>query len=153
MKGLTIAALIAGQALAGAQPAQAAELTENRTQQMGAFAGLRLRMPLDSEARQRRLRAGLTLAPTMHSRSASGESRMRMGEGLELGLAGDEPVRLSLGGTPVSRLVQGPAGPDGRRAGVSTVGWIAIGVGTVVLLYGGLLFLIAENSDCDPGEC
>ena len=147
MKIPTIAALVAGQLLATAQPAFAAELTETRSQQMGAFAGFRMRVPLDGRAGERQVRAGLTVAPTLHSRTDDGEVRMRIGEGLELGVTGGAPVRLSLGGTPVSRLVHGPAGPDGRRAGVSTVGWIAIGVGTVVLLYGGLLFLIAENSD------
>src|SRR5687767_14711201 len=98
MNAVVIAALLGGQAMITAQPAVAADLTEARTQQMGAFAGLRMRMPLDGTVQQRRIRAGLTLAPTMHSRSADGALRMRMGEGLELGLAGDEPARLSIAG-------------------------------------------------------
>ena len=151
MKYPTIAALLAAQLLATAQPAIAAELTEHRTQQMGAFAGVRVRLPLDGDARQRQIRAGLTVAPTLHSRTAAGETRMRIGEGVELGLNGDDRVRLSLAGTPVSRLAQGEAGPDGRRAGVSTLGWIAIGAG--VLATGFVLWgLCLSGEICDMDE-
>ena len=149
MKYPTIAAL-----LAAAQPAVGAELAESRTQQMGAFAGVRVRMPLDGDARQRQLRAGLTVAPTLHTRTADGATRLRIGEGVELGITGREPVRLSVAGTPVNRLVQSGTGPDGQRLGVSTVGWIAIGAGVVVLAVGGFYWwLIEEAGDCDPGEC
>lgn len=153
MKKLMIFALLGGQALAAAQPAFAAALTETRTQRPGAFAGLRLRVPLDGDARQRQVRAGLTVAPTLHSRTADGETRLRIGEGVELGVTGREPVRLSLGGTPVNRLAQGGRGPDGQRLGVSTVGWIAIGAGVVVLAIGGFYWWVMEESECGPGEC
>jgi hypothetical protein len=152
MKRLTLAVLVAGQLLAAAQPAFAAELTEHRTREMGAFAGLRLRMPLDGNVQQRQLRAGLTVAPTMHSRTMNGESRMRIGEGLELGLTGDQPARVSLGGIPVSQLAQGPAGPDGRRMGVSTIGWIAIGLGAAAVIVVGAAALCSADSDCLPSE-
>ena len=153
MKKSIIAALIAGQLLTAAQPAFAAGLTGSPTQQMGAFAGFRLRVPLDGNAQQRQIRAGLTLAPTMHSRMIGGESRLRIGEGLELGMAGGGPARLSLAGTPVSQLAQGPRGPDGRRLGVSTAGWIGIGAGTVVVLVGGFYLWLQEASECGPREC
>ena len=152
MKRLTLAVLVAGQLLAAAQPAFAAELTEHRTREMGAFAGLRLRMPLDGNVQQRQLRAGLTVAPTMHSRTMNGESRMRIGEGLELGLTGDAPARVSLGGIPVSQLAQGPVGPDGRRLNASTGEWVAIGVGGVVVLLGVAYLVFAEMMDCDEDE-
>lgn len=152
MKKLTIAALLAAQICVAAQPAFAAELTEVRSQQVGAFAGLRLRMPLDGDAREQRLRAGLTLAPTVHSRSLRGGARTRFGEGLELGLVGDEPVRLSLGGTPVSRLAQGPARADGRRLNASTGEWIAIGAGAVVVVLGVAYLVLSEMIDCDADE-
>ncbi len=139
MKTLTMAALVAAQLLATAQPALAAELSEGRTQEMGTFGGVRLRVPLDGRAGRRQVRAGLTVAPTLHSRGIRGDSQMRIGEGLELGLNGDDRVRLSLAGTPVSRLAQGQPGPDGRRAGISPVGWVAIGVAT--------WFVIAINDD------
>lgn len=132
MNRIAIAALLASQLLP-APAAVAADLTDSQAQQMGAFAGFRLRVPVDGSARPRQVRAGFTLAPTMHRLTAGGEVRMRIGEGLELGLVGREPVRLSLGGTPVSRLARGPAGPDGERLGVSTLGWVAIGVGVAAI--------------------
>ena len=139
MKRVTIAALLAAQLLTAAPPVIAAELTDGRTQEMGAFGGVRVRVPLDGRVGQRRLRAGLTVAPTLQTRSANGEVRTRIGEGLEFGLNGDDQFRVSLAGTPVSRLAQGPAGPDGRRLGVSTLGWIAIGTvvvaGAVLVLF------------------
>jgi len=153
MKPFALAGFLAAQLLAGLQPALAAELAESRTPHVGAFAGFRMRLPLDGHGQQRRLRAGLAIAPSMQSRAASGESRLSIGEGLELGFAGDEPVRLSLGGTPVSRLAQGPAGPDGRRAGVSTLGWVAIGVGGLVVVTLGAAALVADHiSDCERSD-
>lgn len=143
MKKLTIAALIAGQLMTTAAPAVAAELTEARTQQMGGFAGLRVRLPLDGRAGERQLRAGLAVAPVMQTRTLEGEMRTRIGEGLELGVTGREPVRLSVAGTTVSQLAQGPVGPDGQRLGVSNVGWIAIGAGVVIAGLG-LAWIILE---------
>ena len=81
MKMMTMAALVAAQLLAAAQPALAADLEPIAEQRPGAFGGLRVRLPLGGERRDRQLRAGLALAPTLHSRFASGESRLRIGEG------------------------------------------------------------------------
>lgn len=152
MKTLTMAALMAAQWVTAVPSARAADLADGRTHQAGAFAGLRVRMPLDGDAGQRQLRAGLALAPTMHSRSADGASRMRIGEGLELGLAGDRRAQLSLGGTPVSRLAQGPVGPNGRRLNASTGQWVAIGVGGVVVLLGVAYLVFTEMMECDADE-
>ena len=146
MKRLMIIALLCGQLAVAAQPAVAAELADGRTQQMGAFGGVRLRVPLDGRIGARQVRAGLTVAPTLHSRDVRGASQMRMGEGLELGYSGDDRVRLSLAGTPVSQIAQGPAGPDGRRAGISPIGWVAIGVG-VAAVAAATWFVIAINDD------
>ena len=135
MKKLTIAALLAGQLLAAVPPAFAAELTGDRTQQTGAFGGLRLRVPLDGHAPQRPVRAGLTLAPTLHSRTMTGESRLRIGEGLELGIVGREPPRLSIGGQDVRRLGAAQQDEDDdERRGPSTVAWVAIGVAALVVV-------------------
>ena len=152
MKRLMMTALVAGHLIASTQPAFGAELTEQRSREMGAFAGLRLRVPLDGDDRQRQWRAGLAIAPVMYSRSMSGESRMRIGEGLALDLSGDQPARLSLAGTPVSQLAQGPLGPDGRRLNASTGEWIAIGAGAVVVLLGVTYLVFAEMMDCDEDE-
>ena len=153
MRKLTIAAVLAAQLVAAAQPAMAADFDHIRAQQAGAFAGLRLRMPLDgSDARRQPVRLGLALAPTLHSQSRDGAVRTRFGEGLELGIKGDSPVRLSFAGRPVSRLAQGLAGPDGDRAGVSTLGWIAIGVGALVTIVVVAGAICLSDSDCIPSE-
>jgi opacity protein-like surface antigen len=132
MKKLMIAALIAGQL---AVPAQAAELVDARgiegTRQ-GAFAGARLRVALDAAARER-VRAGVTLAPTRHDVRGDGSARLRIGEGLEFGASDRLAFGLSLAGRPVAEIVQGAGGPEGRRRNVSTTGWVAIGVGVVVV--------------------
>ena len=140
MKSLMIAALVGAQIAAAAAPVQAAELSAAeapRSQEIGTFVGARLRVPLDGS--RGAARATLTAAPTLRSVAASGEGRTRIGEGLEFGIQGQE-VRFNLAGRPVSRLVQGGEPPAGGRQNVSTVGWVAIGVGAVALtaflLYG-----------------
>ena len=153
MKRLTIAALLAGQ-LTAAQPAFAAELAETRTQQTGAFAGFRMRVPLDGAAHERRLRAGLAVAPMLHSRTAAGESQLRFGEGIELGIAGRQPLRLTLAGQDLRRLgaQESEQDEDEDGDGPSTLGWIAIGVGTLAVIVVGAAALCLADNDCIPSE-
>lgn len=154
MKRFAIFSLLAAQVMAAAQPAMGATLVEREVPQMGVFAGARLRMPLGDRAHQR-LRAGLTIAPTMHVRDSEGAVRTRFGEGLELGVAQDRPISLSFAGTRLDRLGVRPDGtaPGGRRAGVSTLGWIAIGVGATIVVAAGAGYLWLEDAlDCDPGD-
>jgi len=144
MKKLLIGALVAGQLLTAAQPALAAAPGADEQARMGAFGGVRIRLPLDGDARQRRLTAGLTLAPTMHARTPEGALRLRIGEGLELGAQGREPVRLSIGGRDFRRLsAQQDAEDDG--GGVPTWVWVAGGI--IVATAGGLLILIDSVND------
>jgi len=152
MKNLTIAALVAAQIPASAQPALAADLASHQEIQGGAFGGVRLRVPLGGRARDNRVRAGLAFAPTVSSRGQDGAVRTRIGEGLELGITGREPVRLSLAGMPVSRLAQGGSGPDGGRLGISTLGWIAIGVGAAIVIVVGAAAICVSDHDCLPSE-
>ena len=106
---------------------------------MGAFAGARLRLSLDREPRER-VRAGLALSPTMHDVRQDGSARLRIGEGLEFGASDRRAPQLSFAGQPVRELAQRGQGPSGSRQNISTVGWVAIGVGalalTAFLLYG-----------------
>ena len=150
MRRMLIAGLIAAQLGSAIQPAFAADLPIVEERRAGVFAGFRLRTPLDGPARRRQVHAGLTLAPTLHSLRPDGEIRTRFGEGLELGIGSRGPVTLSLAGTRIDRLGLRPDGaaPEGRRAGISGLGWIAISVGAVVIVVAGLAFACSEDSDC-----
>ena len=156
MKRLMIASLLTAQLLTAAQPALAADLVERDTPHMGAFAGARIRLPLGDHARQR-VRAGLTIAPTMRVRDSDGVGRTRFGEGLELGFTRNRPLELSFAGTRVDRIGIAPGGrtPNGPRAGVSTLGWIAIGVGATIVVAAGAGYLWLQDAlDCtDEDEC
>lgn len=135
MKTLMIAALLGAQMLTAAIPAAGAELDRHAAPQMGAFGGLRVRLPLDGDRSRRQLRAGLAIAPTTHSRTADGETRLRIGEGLEFGVRGRAPARLSLAGQDLRRLAaQGEEDEDG---GVPT--WALVAGGVVLVLGAGVL--------------
>lgn len=148
MRILTIAALIGAQLLAATQPAMAAQLEAAGDQRIGAFGGLRVRLPLGGEPGGRQLRAGLTLAPTLHGRLANGETRLRFGEGLELGVRGREPIRLSLAGRDVRRLAARDDG-EGRR-GVPTGALIAGGL--VLVTIAGVVFIAIALENADDSD-
>ena len=155
MKKLTMAALVAGQILASAAPASAADLTNAQEIQGGAFGGVQLRIPLGGAPRAHRLRAGLTLAPTLRSRAATGEVRTRIGEGLEFGYRAGHPVSFSIAGRDLQPRRLGAAQDDDgnhRRGGPSTLGWIAIGLGVAVVIVVGAAALCAADHDCLPSE-
>ena len=142
MKFIAMGAFAAAQIACAAQPAMAAELLGEQTSgpaQVGTFAGARVRVPLGTS--REKAHAGLAFTGTRRS----GETgTLRFAKGMELGFAGDDKVRLSMAGRPVSQLRQGGAGPEGRKLGVSTLGWIGIGVG-VALVAGTILFIDAMN--------
>ena len=152
MKKLLIAALVAGQACGAALPASAQNAAPLRDTEVGTFSGVRLRVPFGGAAREP-VRAGFAFAPTTRTSFQDGAVRTRIGEGLEFGLVGSEPLQFSLAGTPVNRLAQGRTGPNGRKLGVSTLGWVGIGAGVVVVLVGGFYVWLMEESKCGPMEC
>lgn len=145
MRKLLIAGLVAAaQILPAAQPAMAAELHQDRAgtpNQVSAFAGARLRVPLGGREKPQ---AGLALTSTLRS-GATGE--LRFAKGAELGFSGDRKVRLSLGGRPVSQIAQGGKAEDGRKLGVSTLGWI--GIGAAVVVVGTAVWFYAAITDDD----
>lgn len=149
MRKLLIAGLVAAaQVLPASQPAMAAELHQDRMgmpNQMSAFAGARLRVPLGGREKPQ---AGLALTSTLRG-GATGE--LRFGKGAELGFSGDEKVRLSLAGRPLSQLAPGGRVGQGRKLGVSTLGYVAIGVGVVavVTLAAGVWFVHEMNEPHD----
>lgn len=151
MKKLLIATVIAGQILGTSAPAFAQSYSPVRETETGTFGGVRLRIPFGGAAREP-VRAGITFAPTTRTDHQDGRVRTRIGEGLEFGMVGREPMQFSLAGTPVNRLVQGGSGPDGQRLGVSTIGWIAIGVGVSLVILVAATAICASDHDCLPSE-
>lgn len=148
MKRLMMITLIAGQLLTAAGPAMAAGLAGYGDQRMGAFGGLRVRLPLGGQAGERQLRAGLTLAPALHDTLAGGESRrLRIGEGLELGLRGRAPMRLSIAGQDVRRLAARETDDDG---GIPTGALIAGGL--VLVALGSVIFVAVALENADDSD-
>lgn len=130
-----VVALAAGQVLT--VPAQAAELGGRgpaAEMERGTFAGARLRVPLGAR-RGEAARAGLTLAPTMHD----GQGHIALGEGLDFGVAGRDGPALRVAGRRLD------AEPAGERAGVSTLGAVAIGAG--VLAVGFAVWFVHELNE------
>ena len=143
IKQLTIAALLSAQLGVAAAPAAAAELARIEQQRMGAFGGVSLRVPLDSRSRDRQVRAGLALAPTLETRTVDGRST-RIGDGLEIGYRSDGPVAVSLAGR---RLGAQDDGED-EDGGLSTGEIVLIGIGVVVVAAGvGTLLLVDALND------
>jgi hypothetical protein len=138
MKKYALAGLVAVHSLVAIQPAAAASFHETTTAQSGTFAGARIRLSLGG---RQKLRAGLTVAPTLRNQAISGDTRTRIGEGLEFGFAGERTLSFSLGGRPVSGLVPGRRkSEEEQRQGISTGGYVVIGAGVVALVGAFLVF-------------
>jgi len=154
MRSLMLPLLVAGQLAAAAQPALAAELEPDEQTRVGMFGGVQLRLPIGGDARTQRPSFALGVAPMTRSQRLDGSSRMRIGEGLQLRLRPQEPVEMRFAGTRLDRIGIAPHGqaPDGPRAGVSTLGWIAIGVGAALVIVVAAGALCASDSDCIPSE-
>jgi hypothetical protein len=155
MRSMMLSLLAAGQLTLGAQPALAASLgpaTGDHTR-VGVFAGAQVKLTLGG-ARPEAPRASLGIAPTLQSQRIDGASRSRIGEGLQLSLAPNRPVELNLAGTRLDRLGvrRGGETPDGPKSGVSTLGWVGIGVGVVVVAAGGFAFWLHEAMECGPSD-
>ena len=146
MKKLVTGALLAAQVQIAALPAMAAEQEPVGDQRMGAFGGLRVRVPFGGEATDRRLRAGLAIAPLRQDRFASGETRLRIGEGVEFGLRGREPLRLSIAGRDLRRFNL-QDGRDNDRGGVSTGLWIAGGLVLLTVIVVGGAYIALDNAN------
>ncbi|MGQ0660821.1 hypothetical protein [Sphingosinicella sp.] len=150
MRSLMLSLLVAGQLVVASQPVLAAEIEANEQSRMGMFGGLQVHLPLGG-ARAERPRASLTLAPTMRSQRIDGAAATRVGRGLELSFTARRP-EVRLAGTRLDRMDRFVA-PNGRRANVSTLGWVGIGVGALALTLGGVYLWFEEAMECDPGEC
>lgn len=132
-----IAVLIAAQTLTAAGPAFAASLNDQPTmtqQSRGAFAGLRLRLPLDGQVQVPQ--AGLAFTAVQRSEASDGSSRLHFSEGVEFGFTGSSTKpQLMLAGLPVNKL----RAAEGENAEGENEDKGHGGVSTVVIVIGGLL--------------
>jgi hypothetical protein len=140
MRKMLIAGLVAAaQVLQAAQPAAAAELSQDRMAaptRVSAFAGARLRVPLGGGGEKPRV--GLALTSTLRG-GTTGE--LRFAKGVELGLSGrGSELGLSLAGRPLAHFAPGRSGPEGQKQGFSTLGYVAIGASLVIIAGGVLIF-------------
>src|SRR3954468_16800527 len=103
MKKPIAAGLVAALLLPTAQPAVAADFADARDVRTGAFAGVRLRLPLGGDRARTGVQAGLTVAPAVLSTTMDGRSRRGIAEGIELALRQREPVALRLAATRIDR--------------------------------------------------
>lgn len=145
MKNMVIASLVVGSL--GVEPVLSATMGQLSPvgTRSGTFAGARLRIPFGHSATAKP-RLAVTLAPMLRSEAENGRVARRFGEGLAFGFAGGErSAKLSFGGRPLSAFSSRDEKIDPKKkAGISTLGYVAIGA-AVVLIGGGLLFADALN--------
>jgi opacity protein-like surface antigen len=131
-------------------PAQAADWSDMRH---GTFVGARLTIGSKTNGKPS---AALTIAPTQHRLSHNGLSSMRIGEGIALNLTSGAKPTLTLAGVRADIVLglhrSGDLDAD-QKLGVSTGGWIAIGVASAAVVVGGLYLAADHIADCDEGEC
>ena len=116
----------------------AAPLTSAGSQGManarpGAFVGARFQLAMGGE-RSRGPRATLAIAPTQSRISSNGMVRTTIGEGLALNFGTKSGPTVTFAGVRADRGLDAT-----KKLGVSTGGWVAIGVG-VAVLTGGVYF-------------
>jgi hypothetical protein len=108
----------------------------------GGFVGAQLKLPLGDKTPSKP-RAALAIAPTRSQISAGGAVRTTIGEGLALNFAPKSKPTFTLAGVRADTalaLQRGGGTDPQRKLGVSTGGWVAIGVGVAVLV-GGIYFV------------
>ena len=151
MNKLTMAALIGAQ-IATAQPALAADFAASQPERVGAFGGVRVRVPLGGDEGERQIRAGLAVAPTVQGTNLQGERPMRIGEGVEFGYRSGRPLAFSVAGLDVRnpRLGATQDEEEQDQDGDGPNWWLIVGGVVVVTLGVGVL---AINSWIDDDRC
>jgi hypothetical protein len=124
-----------------AAPGQAVTPMDRVDFRAGGFVGARLRLPLGQGAEERPL-VGLAVAPTLSRVSSDGRVQTTVGEGLALNFGRQMKPTVTLAGRPAGEAIglksEGKAA-TGQKLGISTVGWVAIGVGAAILVGGAIL--------------
>jgi hypothetical protein len=135
-------------------PAQAGDWRDGASNiRPGAFIGAKLQLSTGGREHAQP-NASLTVAPTQSRVGADGMLRTRIGDGVAFNLSPGTKPRVTLAGVRADvalGLQPGRTANTDKKLGVSSVGWVAIGVG-VVAIAGGLYFvhLVREadkNSD------
>ncbi len=135
-----------------AAPAEAASWQDQAIDSRpGAFLGARLKLPLGHQA-EAKPRAELAFAPTQSRISSGGLVRTRIGEGLAFGITPKAKPTLTLAGMRADTalgLTRRSRSNAEQKLGVSTGGWVAIGVGAAVVIAGVAYLAWAEHvRDC-----
>ncbi|HUP67038.1 MAG TPA: hypothetical protein VM145_02360 [Sphingomicrobium sp.] len=129
-------------------PSAAASPYDPANLRPGAFAGVQLKVPLGhAEAKPR---AELTFAPTRSQISRSGQIRTQIGEGVSFGLSPESKPTLTIAGTRADAalgLQRGPKSNVEPKLGISTAGWVAIGVGVAALAAGAYFVHLVHEAD------
>jgi hypothetical protein len=142
LAAFVIASLLAAPVTAAASSNDAANVRP------GAFVGARLKVPLGHT--DERPRAELAFAPTQSRISSSGQVRTEIGEGLTFGVSAKSKPTLTIAGTRADvafGLRQGSKSEVDPKLGISTVGWVAIGVGVVALAAGAYFVHLVREAD------
>jgi hypothetical protein len=145
MLGLATAGLMTIPAAANAEQFEFAKVRS------GAFAGARFQIALGGRTKSKP-RASLTVAPTMTRNSGNNGVRTSIGQGVALNF-GQKPT-LTLSGIRADQALGLTPSKDAdakQKFGVSTGGWIGLGIG-VLAVAGGLYFVhlvdeARDNSD------
>jgi len=139
-----------------AEPLEAnAAQYDNTDVRAGAFVGARFQIQLGGREASRP-HASLALAPTLNRMSSNGFGRTTIGEGVALNFGPHSKPTLTLAGVRADTALglhrNGNVESD-KRLGVSSGGWVAIGLGAVALA-GGIYFLhlVDEANDADDQE-
>ena len=133
-----------------AVPAKAAQYDGTQVRP-GTFVGVRLQLSLGGRS-VAEPRAGLAIAPMMSGAAGGRLSQAAIGEGVALNL-GPRPT-LTFAGIRVDQALgasQSRQTDAQRKLGLSSGGWIAVGVG-VMALAGGVYFLHLVDEAEDNSE-
>ena len=127
-----------------ASSAQAQDWSDVRP---GTFVGARLTISGKTAGKPR---AALTIAPIQTRTSHDGFRSMSIGEGFAFNLTPGAKPTLTLAGVRADRALglhrNGSVDSD-RKLGVSTGGWIAIGVGVAALVGGIYVIHVLKEAD------
>ena len=128
--------------------------SESSAVHTGAFVGARLHFSFGGRSSSKP-RAALTLAPTQSRLSSSGMIRTTIGEGLAMNFSPKSKPTLTLAGvradTALGLQRNGRVDTEGKL-GISTGGWIAIGVGAVALAGAAIYVGRIVECEADPDD-